>query len=135
MELIKSMLVSASGMRAQASRMKVIAENLANASSTAKTPDGDPYRRKTVSFRNELDRVAGVNKVAISKVGTDPSEFQLRYEPGHPGANPDGYVKLPNVQPLIEMADMQEAQRSYEANLSIIESAKSMLSRALDLLR
>ncbi len=135
MELIKSMLVSASGMRAQASRMKVIAENLANASSTAKTPDGDPYRRKTVSFRNELDRASGVSKVSVTKIGTDPSEFQLRYEPGHPGANPDGYIKLPNVQPLIELADMQEAQRSYEANLSIIDSAKAMLSRAIDLLR
>lgn len=135
MDLFKSMMVSASGMKAQATRMKVIAENLANASSTAKQPDGDPYRRKVVSFKNELDRQAGLSKIKVSGVGKDNSEFELRYEPGHPGANSDGYIKLPNVQPLIEVADMQEAQRSYEANLSIIESAKTMLSRTLDLLR
>jgi flagellar basal-body rod protein FlgC len=135
MDLIKSMFVSASGMKAQTSRMKVIAENLANAASTAKQPDGDPYRRKVIGFKNELDRQLGVNRVKVSDVGKDKSEFQLRYEPGHPGANADGYIKLPNVQPLIEIADMQEAQRSYEANLSIIESAKAMLSRTLDLLR
>ena len=135
MEFLKSMLVSASGLRAQTQRMKVIAENLANASSTAKTADGDPYRRKVVTFSNELDRSLGATKVKVNKIGTDRSEFQLRYEPGHPGANADGYIKLPNVMPLIEMADMQEAQRTYEANLGIIEGAKSMLQRTIDLLR
>lgn len=135
MEFLKSMLVSASGLRAQTQRMKVIAENLANASSTAKTADGDPYRRKVVTFSNELDRSLGATKVKVNKIGTDKSEFQLRYEPGHPGANADGYIKLPNVMPLIEMADMQEAQRTYEANLGIIEGAKSMLQRTIDLLR
>lgn len=135
MDLVKSMQVSASGMKAQTSRMKIIAENLANSNSTAKTPDGDPYRRKTISFRNELDRAMGVNRVKVQNVGRDQSEFELRYEPGHPGANGDGYVKLPNVKPLIEITDMQEAQRTYEANLSIIESAKAMLSRTIDLLR
>lgn len=135
MEFLKSMLVSASGLRAQTQRMKVIAENLANASSTAKTADGDPYRRKVVTFSNELDRSLGATKVKVNKVGIDKSDFQLRYEPGHPGANADGYIKLPNVMPLIEMADMQEAQRTYEANLGIIEGAKSMLQRTIDLLR
>jgi flagellar basal-body rod protein FlgC len=135
MEFLKSMMVSASGLRAQTQRMKVIAENLANASSTAKTADGDPYRRKVVTFSNELDRSLGATKVKVNKIGTDKSEFQLRYEPGHPGANADGYIKLPNVMPLIEMADMQEAHRTYEANLGIIEGAKSMLQRTIDLLR
>ena len=135
MDLIKSMFVSASGMKAQTARMKVISENLANANSTAKTADGDPYRRKTLSFKNEMDRALGINRVKVAGQGTDKSEFQLRYEPGHPGANADGYIKLPNVQPLIEVADMQEAQRSYEANLSIVDTAKAMLSRTIELLK
>lgn len=135
MDLIKSMLVSASGMKAQTSRMKVISENLANANSTAKTADGDPYRRKTLSFKSEMDRALGISRVKVAGQGTDKSDFQLRYEPGHPGANADGYIKLPNVQPLIEVADMQEAQRSYEANLSIVDTAKAMLSRTIDLLK
>ena len=135
MDLIKSMLVSASGMKAQTSRMKVISENLANANSTAKTADGDPYRRKTLSFKSEMDRALGISRVKVAGQGTDKSEFQLRYEPGHPGANADGYIKLPNVQPLIEVADMQQAQRTYEANLSIVDTAKAMLSRTIDLLK
>ena len=135
MDLIKSMFVSASGMKAQTARMKVISENLANANSTAKTADGDPYRRKTLSFKTEMDRALGINRVKVAGQGTDKSEFQLRYEPGHPGANADGYIKLPNVQPLIEVADMQEAQRSYEANLSIVDTAKAMLSRTIELLK
>ena len=135
MDLIKSMLVSASGMKAQTSRMKVISENLANANSTAKTADGDPYRRKTLSFKNEMDKALGISRVKVAGQGTDKSEFQLRYEPGHPGANADGYIKLPNVQPLIEVADMQQAQRTYEANLSIVDTAKAMLSRTIDLLK
>ena len=135
MDLVKSMFVSASGMKAQTARMKVISENLANANSTAKTADGDPYRRKTLSFKNEMDKTLGVARVKVAGQGTDKSDFQLRYEPGHPGANADGYVKLPNVQALIEVADMQEAQRSYEANLSIVDAAKAMLSRTIDLLK
>jgi flagellar basal-body rod protein FlgC len=134
-DLLKTMFVSASGMKAQTDRMKVIAENLANSNSTAKTADGDPYRRKTISFKNELDRAQGVSRVKVSGIGEDKSDFQLRYEPGHPGANADGYVKLPNVQPLIEVSDMQESQRTYEANLGVVDAAKAMLTRIIDLLR
>jgi flagellar basal-body rod protein FlgC len=135
MDLIKSLLVSASGMKAQGARIKTIAQNLANANSLAKTPGGDPYRRKVITFKNELDRKLGVERVAVQGVGTDRADFQLRYDPGHPAANADGYVKLPNVNTLIEIADMREAQRSYEANLNVIEVAKGMLSRTIELLR
>jgi flagellar basal-body rod protein FlgC len=113
----------------------VIAENLANASSLGKSADSDPYRRKIVSFKSELDRKTGVDTVAVSRVNVDRRAFGLRHDPGHPAANAEGYVKLPNVNPLIEMADMREAQRSYEANLSVIEAAKGMLSRTVELLR
>jgi flagellar basal-body rod protein FlgC len=135
MDLIKSLLVSASGMKAQGARIKTIAQNLANANSLAKTPGGDPYRRKVITFKNELDRKLGVERVAVQGIGTDRADFQLRYDPGHPAANADGYVKLPNVNTLIEIADMREAQRSYEANLNVIEVAKGMLSRTIELLR
>ena len=135
MDLIKSMMISASGLKAQGQRMRVIAENLANANSMGQSPDADPYRRKVIGFRAELDRNLGVERVAVSKVSRDPREFELRHEPSHPAANAKGYVKLPNVNALIEMADMREAQRSYEANLAVIDAAKGMLSRTVDLLR
>jgi len=135
MNLVKSILLSASGMHAQGERMKVIAENLANANSTAQTPGGDPYRRKVLTFKNTLDRTLGLERLEVGKVATDKSDFQLRYDPGHPAADANGYVKLPNVNSLIEMSDLREAQRSYEANLSAIDAAKSMLSRTVDLLR
>ena len=135
MNLMKSILLSSSGMQAQGERMKIIAENLANANSTAQTPGGDPYRRKVVTFKNELDRSLGIERLEVGKVSTDKSDFQLRYDPGHPGADANGYVKMPNVNALIEMSDLREAQRSYEANLSAIDAAKEMLSRTVDLLR
>lgn len=135
MELKNAMKISASGMRAQGDRLKVIAENLANAESLAKTPGGDPYRRKVVSFKSELDRATGANMVQAQKPKTDRSDFELKYDPGHPSANADGYVKMPNVKTIIEMADMREAQRSYEANLNVVDSAKQMLNRTIDLLR
>lgn len=135
MELKNAMKISASGMRAQGERLKVIAENLANAESLAKTPGGDPYRRKVVSFKSELDRATGANVVQAQKPKTDRSDFELKYDPGHPSANADGYVKMPNVKTIIEMADMREAQRSYEANLNVVDSAKQMLNRTIDLLR
>jgi flagellar basal-body rod protein FlgC len=128
-------MVSASALKAQSTRVRVIAENVANSESTAITPGGDPYRRKTIFFKDEMDRAAGVNKVAVSRVDTDRSDFPLRYEPTNPGANADGYVKTPNVQPLIEMSDLKQAQRSYEANLTVIDSTKSMISRTIDLIR
>ena len=135
MELKNAMKISASGMRAQGERLKTISENLANADSMAKTPGGDPYRRKVISFKSELDRASGVNLVKAQKPTQDRSDFELKYDPGHPAANSDGYVKMPNVKTVIEMADMREAQRTYEANLNAVDTAKQMINRTIDLLR
>lgn len=135
MDLEKSIVVSSYGMRAQGRRMRLIAENLANADSAAKSPQAEPYRRKTIAFKNQLDRVLGVNVMRVSKEGVDKSDFQLRHMPGHPAADANGYVKMPNVNSLLELADMQEAQRSYEANLAAVDVAKGMLTRTVDLLR
>jgi flagellar basal-body rod protein FlgC len=127
--------VAASGLRAQTARMKVIAENIANANSTAPNPDVDPYQRKVSVFGQVLNRENGTTEVKMTKVQKDTSEFRLRYDPTHPGANAEGYVKMPNVNTLIESLDMREAQRAYEANLNVVESARAMMSRTLDLLR
>ncbi len=135
MDITKAMEVSAAGMKAQSSRIKVIAENLANADSTAEAPGDLPYRRKVVTFKNELDRQAGVNKVRVAAVGVDRSDFTRKYDPGSPVADQDGYVMMPNVNSLVETMDLQEAQRSYDANLSVIDAAKTMLSRTVELLR
>ena len=135
MELYDSMYISASGMRAQGDRLRVIAENIANAESVGETDGKDPYRRKVIAFKNFLDRDLQADLVKVAKVSTDPSEFRKRYEPGHPAADADGYVSYPNVNPLVEMTDMREAQRSYEANLKVIETSRAMLARAIDLLR
>jgi flagellar basal-body rod protein FlgC len=135
MDLLDSLKVSASGMKAQATRLRTIAENLANANSTATTPGGDPYRRKIATFRAVLDRALGLTMVEPGKVALDNSQFELRYDPANPAADTKGYVKLPNVNSLIELADMREAERSYDANLKVIESSRSMLQRALDILR
>ena len=135
MPLEKSMIVSAAAMKAQGTRLRVIAENVANANSTAERPDGDPYRRKIVTFHNVLDRELGMRVVRVRGIRGDQSDFGLRFDPQHPAANTDGYVKTPNVNSLMEMTDMREAHRSYEANLNMIEVTKSMLSRTLDLLR
>jgi len=129
------MLVAAAGMRAQAERWRVIAENMANASSTAAAPGEDPYRRRIPVFKTELDRATGVETVKVSSVVKDMSEFREQFMPGHPAADSRGYVKMPNVSSLIEMADMREAQRSYEANLSVIDNTRSMLARTVDLLK
>jgi flagellar basal-body rod protein FlgC len=135
MDLMESLMISAAGMRSQGQRLRVVAENLANADSVAEAPGGDPYRRKTISFKNQLDRELGMETVQVSKVGEDPSDFRMKYDPGNPAADGKGYVKLPNVNSLIEMSDMREAQRSYEANLRAIEVARSMLQRTIDLIR
>ncbi len=135
MDLIKSILVSASAMKAQGQRMEVIAENIANADSLGQVPGSDPYQRKVMTFRNILDRDLGVAMVRIGKIDMDRSEFPKRFEPGNPAANGDGYVLTPNVNSLVEMMDMREAQRSYEANLTMIETAKSMLVRTIDVIR
>lgn len=135
MELYDSMFISASGMRAQGERLRVIAENIANAESVGETEGEDPYRRKVISFKNYLDRDIEADLVKVNKISTDPSEFKKRYEPGHPAADANGYVSYPNVNSLVEMTDMREAQRSYEANLKVIETSRSMLSRTIDILR
>ena len=135
MDLMESLMISAAGMRVQGQRLRVVAENLANADSVSEVPGGDPYRRKTISFRNTLDKELGLETVQVGKVGIDPSDFRMKYEPGNPAADAKGYVKLPNVNSLIEMTDMREAQRSYEANLRAIEVARTMLQRTIDLIR
>jgi flagellar basal-body rod protein FlgC len=135
MDLLKSFFVAAAGMRAQGERMRVVAENLANANSVALDPGGEPYRRKTVTFTNELDRALGVDLVKVARVGRDASPFTLKFEPGHPAANDQGYVRYPNVNALVEMMDLREAQRSYQANLRVIETTRTLASRTLDLLR
>lgn len=135
MDLKNAMGVAAAGMKAQGTRLKTIAENMANVNTTAETPGDLPYRRKVVVFKNELDRALGVDTVRIAKVDVDKSDFQRRYDPTHPSADADGYVLLPNVNTIIESMDMREAQRTYEANLSVIESSRQMLSRTVELLR
>jgi flagellar basal-body rod protein FlgC len=119
----------------QGERLRVIAENVANVDSVSEVPGGDPYRRKTITFQNALDREMGLSLVKVKKVGLDPSEFTRKYDPNNPAADKTGYVKLPNVNALIEMNDMREAQRSYEANLKVIEVSRGMLQRTIDLLR
>lgn len=135
MDLYQSMAVSASGMKAQGARLKVISENLANANTTAETPGDLPYRRKVVTFQNVLDRTMDVQKVGVAKIDVDKGDFQRRYDPSHPSADADGYVLLPNVNSVVEAMDMREAQRSYEANLSAIDTARQMLTRTIDILR
>ena len=134
-DLESALSIAASGMRAQGFRLKVVAQNIANASSTSDRTGGEPYRRKIVTFANVLDRELGAKLVEIKKVKEDTSAFNLVYDPNHPAANEKGFVKMPNVNALIEMMDMREAQRSYEANLNMIESSKQLMSRTIGLLR
>lgn len=135
MDLDKSLNISAAGMRSQGTRLRVIAENIANSDSTAQTPGGEPYRRKVVTFENVLDRAIGTELVRVDSIVADRGAFSRRFEPGHPAADEDGYVLTPNVNSLMEMSDMREAQRSYEANLKAIEAARSMLQKTIDILR
>ena len=135
MDLDSSISVSASGLRAQALRMRVIAENLANTDSVAKTAGGDPYRRRVATFATEVDRTTGATEVKVKSITPDKSEFQRVYQPGNPVADASGYVLRPNVNGLIEAADMKAAQRSYEANLNAIESARNLTMRTIDLLK
>jgi flagellar basal-body rod protein FlgC len=135
MDFLKSLSIAASGLRAQAGRMRVIAENVANADSTAQTPGGDPYRRKVPTFRSEMDRALDANVVAMGPVRTDPTDFRMKYEPGNPVADANGNVKYPNVNSLVEMTDMRDAQRSYEANINIIGATRHMIERTIDILK
>jgi len=133
--LISSLKVAASGMTAQSERLRVVSENLANSQSTGDMPGADPYQRKTITFAAELDRATGANRVEIDQISRDKSEFPLEYMPGHEAADEFGYVKMPNVNVLIEMADMREAVRGYEANLQSIKQARELISMTIDLLR
>ena len=134
-DLMKSMHIAASGMRAQTERLKVVSQNIANAESIGTREGEDPYRRKVLTFKNVMDRNMEIEKVDIGKQGYDDAPFQLRYEPTHPMADDAGYVKYPNVNPLVEMMDMREARRGYEANLNVIEVSKGMLMQTVNMLR
>ena len=134
-DLSKATSISSFGAKAQAKRLRVISENLANAQSLAKTPGGEPYRRKVVLFRNQLDRELEANTVRADRTDRDMTDFGRKYDPGHPAADEQGYVMTPNVNPLIEVMDMREAQRTYEANLNSISISRQLLSKTLDLLR
>lgn len=129
-----SVSIAASGLRAQSVRVRVVSENLANAESTGTTPGADPYRRRTVSFTAALDQAGGTGIGAV-RIGTDRTPFRLEQRPGDPAADAGGVVKLPNVNPILEMADLKEANRSYEANLQVIRQAREMISMTLDLLK
>lgn len=135
-DIMNAMTISANGMRTQGARIRVISENIANADTTGLTAGSDPYRRQTISFKNELNREMGFNIVEVNDIGVDSkTPFNLEYKPDHPASNAEGYVKMPNVNTMIEMMDVREASRSYEANLGMIEQSRAMISRTIDLLR
>ena len=127
--------IAVSGMKAQAERLRVISENMANADSVGIRPGEDPYRRQVVTFKNYVDEATGAQLVKVDKVSPDRSPFQMKYMPDHPAANAEGYVAMPNVNPLVEMMDMKEAQRSYDANMSMMQTARDMNSKILDVLK
>lgn len=135
MDFVKSLTIAAAGLRTQAGRMRVISENIANADSTATTPGGDPYRRRIPTFRSELDQTLGVKVVGLGPVAADESDFVTKFQPGHPAADASGNVKYPNVNTITEVTDMQEAQRSYTANVNVITATRTMIQRTLDILR
>ena len=135
MDFLKSISIAASGLKAQAGRMRILSENIANADSTAQAPGSDPYRRKIPTFRSEVDRALDARVIAMGRVRNDPSEFRLKYEPGHPSADANGNVRYPNVNAMVEMTDMREAQRSYEANINIIGATRRMIQRTLEILK
>ena len=135
MNLSNTIGISASGMDAQAQRLRIVAENLANQDTTGSTPGADPYRRKTITFAEHVDNDTDRSTVDVQEIGRDMSDFQTKYDPSHPAANAQGYVKISNVVSMVEMMDMREAERSYEANLNTMQSTRTMLSRTLDLLK
>ncbi len=135
MDLDRALAISAAGMAAQSARLRVVAENIANRDSTGQSPGADPFRRKTISFENRLDRASGAPTLRVSRVGEAAGDFPQRFDPAHPAANAEGYVRTPNIDSLIETMDMREAQRSYSANLAVLETTRGMLSRAIEALR
>jgi flagellar basal-body rod protein FlgC len=135
-ELFSAMSISAAGMKAQGTRIRVISENLANASTGATSPTAQPYERQTVTFKNTMNKKLGFDTVNVDKISKDNKKpFPTKYMPDHPGADANGYVKMPNVDPLVELMDMKEAQRTYEANLGMIDQSRSMILSTIDILR
>jgi flagellar basal-body rod protein FlgC len=135
MDFLKSIAIAASGLRAQAGRMRIISENIANADSTATAAGSEPYRRKMATFKSEMDRALDAQLVALGRIKSDPSEFRVKHEPGHPAADENGNVKYPNVNSLVEMTDLREAQRSYEANINVIGASRRMIQRTIEILK
>ncbi|MGA2042669.1 MAG: flagellar basal body rod protein FlgC [Roseiarcus sp.] len=127
--------IAGSGMEVQSARLRVISENVANAQSTGTTPGADPYQRKTISFENELDRASGIQTVRVKGIGADDQPFKIELDPGNPAADERGYVKMPNVNLLVELADMREANRSYEANLQVVKQSGDLTSMTIGLLK
>ncbi len=135
MDFFSALQIAAYGMRAQSGRMRVIAENLANADSVSNSATGEPYRRRIPAMVSQFDRELGANVVELIEPIPDQTEFRMQFDPGNPRANAQGYVQMPNVNALVEMMDMRDAQRSYEANIQALEGARAMLVRTIDLLR
>jgi flagellar basal-body rod protein FlgC len=135
MDLGKALSISASGMSAETTRLRVIAENLANQDTTGTSPTTPPYRRKTVMFGNQMDRELGMELVTVKQIGHDNGALPVRYDPGHPAADARGYVRTPNVNSFVELMDMREAERSYSANLSVMETTRGMLTRTIEMLK
>jgi flagellar basal-body rod protein FlgC len=135
MNLEQSLMISGAGMNVQSQRLRMISENIANADSTGRSPEEEPYRRQTMVFKNVLDKALGFETVKVAKRGHDMSAFNLKYDPSHPAADERGYIRMPNVSTIIEMVDMREARRGYEANINMVEVTKAMVQRTLDLLR
>jgi flagellar basal-body rod protein FlgC len=134
-DILNAMMASANGMRAQGTRIRVISENVANAETTGLTPGAEPYTRQTISFKNEMDKELGIRLVDVGNIGEDrKTPFPTEYKPDHPAADENGYVKMPNVNTMLEIMDIREAQRSYEANLGILEQSRGMISKTIDLL-
>jgi flagellar basal-body rod protein FlgC len=127
--------IAASGLQAQSTRLRIVSQNIANAQSTGSASGADPYARQTVSFESEMDRTLGANVVAVKSIGVDPAPFKLEHDPGNPAADEGGMVKMPNVDVLKELADMREANRSYEANLQVAKQSADMLNTTISLMK
>lgn len=135
MDIDQALRISAQGLQVQTTRLRVIAENLANQDTTGGSPGAAPYRRKTITFADQLDPDTGADGVRVARVGRDATQFPQRYDPSHPAADARGYVRLPNVNSFVEVEDMREAQRSYNANLGVLQTARGILLRTIDLLK
>jgi flagellar basal-body rod protein FlgC len=134
-DLNTSLTISAGGMTAQTTRLRVIAQNIANQDTTASEPGADPYQRRTVTFETKLDQVLGADTVQVKSINQDQAEFPKRYEPANPAADTQGYVKRPNVNSFVELLDMREAERTYSANLSVMQASRSMMTQTINLLK